>query len=219
MVIGVNRRAVGVFSHRRDAEQALHDLKNSGFPMEKVSIIAKDRDNKEDIAGTQVTEKVGDKSEEGAKVGGISGGTVGGLTGLLIGLGTLAIPGVGPIMLAGGVATALATTVAGAGIGAVAGSLIGGLIGLGIPEERARIYNERVEQGAYLVIIDGTDAELTRVREILHNRGVEDFEVYDARDLNKDQPSVERIKQAETVPMHHPEEPPIIVVDHREKTV
>ncbi|WP_071190162.1 general stress protein [Trichormus sp. NMC-1] len=183
MVIGVHRRAVGVFSHRRDAEQALHELKNSGFAMDRVSIIAKDKDDRDGIAGTQVTEKVGDKSEEGAKVGGISGGTVGGLTGLLIGLGTLAIPGIGPIMLAGGLATALATTLAGAGIGAVAGSLIGGLIGLGIPEERARAYNKRVEEGAYLVIIDGTDAELSRAREILHRRGIEDYEVYDHQNV------------------------------------
>lgn len=180
MVVGVHRRAVGVFSHRRDAEKALNELKHSGFAMDRVSIIAQDADRNEDIAGSPVREKVGDKSDEGATTGAVTGGALGGLTGLLVGLGTLAIPGIGPIMLAGATATTLATTLAGAGIGAVAGGLLGGLIGLGIPEERARGYENRVRQGHYLVIVDGTDAEIAQAEAILRRGGIEDYDVYDA---------------------------------------
>ncbi|BAB72760.1 general stress protein [Anabaena sp. FACHB-709] len=180
MVVGVHRRAVGVFSHRRDAEQALHELKQSGFAMDRISIIAQDADRNEEIAGSPVREKVGDKSDEGAKTGAITGGALGGLGGLLVGLGTLAIPGIGPIMLAGATATTLATTLAGAGIGAVAGGLLGGLIGLGIPEERARGYEDRVRRGHYLVIVDGTDAEIAQAEAILRRRGIEDYDIYDA---------------------------------------
>jgi hypothetical protein len=179
MVVGLNnKRAVGVFSHRRDAETALHELKNSGFSMERVSVIAQDTDSK-NMSGAEVREKVGNKADEGASLGAATGGTLGGLTGLLVGLGTLAIPGVGPVMLAGATATAIATTLAGAGIGAAAGGLFGGLIGLGIPEEEARSYNTRVERGHYLVIIDGTDAEIAHAEKILRNSGIEDFATYD----------------------------------------
>jgi hypothetical protein len=179
MVVGLNnKRAVGVFSHRRDAETALHELKNSGFSMERVSVITQDTDSK-NMSGAEVREKVGNKADEGASLGAATGGTLGGLTGLLVGLGTLAIPGVGPVMLAGATATAIATTLAGAGIGAAAGGLLGGLIGLGIPEEEARSYNTRVERGHYLVIVDGTDAEITRAERILRNSGIEDFAIYD----------------------------------------
>ncbi|WGV23501.1 general stress protein [Halotia branconii] len=197
MVVGVRRRAVGVFSNRTNAEQALHELKNTGFPMDRVSVIARDADKRDDIAGTQVTEKVGDKADEGATAGAVSGGVLGGLTGLLVGLGTLAIPGVGPIMLAGATATALATTLAGAGIGAVAGSLIGALIGLGIPEERARVYNERVERGHYLVMLDGTDAEIVTARAIFSRHGIEEFGVYDYPDSERVTTDV-----AHTAPTH-----------------
>ncbi|PLZ74285.1 general stress protein [Fischerella thermalis] len=179
MVVGVHRRAVGVFSHRRDAEAALHELRDAGFPMDRVSVVVRDTDRNDQIAGAEVTEKVGNKADEGATAGAVSGGVLGGLTGLLVGLGTLAIPGIGPIMLAGAAATTLATTLAGAGIGAVAGGLLGALIGLGIPEERARVYNERVGRGHYLVIIDGTDEEIARAEVILRRRGIEEFEVYD----------------------------------------
>ncbi|MFW9263804.1 histidine kinase [Nostoc sp. CALU 546] len=181
MVVGVHKRAVGVFSNRRDVEHALHELKKVGFDMNRVSVITQDGD-REDIAGAEVSDRVGDKSDEGAKVGAATGGALGGLTGLLVGLGTLAIPGIGPIMLAGAAATTLATTLAGAGIGAVAGSLLGALIGLGIPEERARVYDERVRRGHYLVILDGTDAEILRAEAILHQRGVEEFGIYDHPD-------------------------------------
>ncbi len=185
MVVGVHKRAIGVFSNRPDAERALQELKNSGFPMEKVSIIARDADRKDDIAGTQVQEKVGDLADEGAKVGALSGGALGGLTGLLVGLGTLAIPGIGPIMLAGATATTLVTTLAGAGIGAAAGGLIGALIGLGIPEERARVYHERVQRGDYLVIVDGADSEIARAEEIFRRQGIEEFGIYQhPKDVN-----------------------------------
>ncbi|MEH2043713.1 histidine kinase [Nostoc sp.] len=181
MVVGVNKRAVGVFSHRRDVEKALHELKKVGFDMDRVSVITQDGD-RDDIAGADVSDRVGDKSDDGAKVGAATGGALGGLAGLLVGLGTLAIPGIGPIMLAGAAATTLATTLAGAGIGAVAGSLLGALIGLGIPEERARVYDERVKRGHYLVIIDGTDSEILRAEAILNHQGVEEFGIYDHPD-------------------------------------
>ncbi len=177
MVVGVRKRAVGIFSHRRDAEDALHEMKNSGFAMDRVSVIAQDTD-RDNIAGAEVHEKVGNKADEGASLGAVSGGTLGGLTGLLVGLGTLAIPGIGPVMLAGAAATAIATTLAGAGIGAAAGSLLGGLIGLGIPEEEARSYNSRVERGHYLVIVDGSDAEISAAEAIMRRRGIEDFAIY-----------------------------------------
>ncbi len=179
MVIGVHRRAVGVFPNRRDVEGALHELRDSGFPMDRVSVIKRDSDGNDDIAGAEVRDTVGNKADEGATVGAVSGGALGGLTGLLVGLGTLAIPGLGPIMLAGATATAIATTLAGAGIGAAAGGLLGSLVGLGIPEEEARVYNERVQRGNYLVIIDGTVAEIARAEEILNRRGVEEFAVYE----------------------------------------
>jgi hypothetical protein len=174
------KRSVGVFPHRRDAEHALHELRDSGFPMDRVSVIARDADQKDDIAGTSVSDQPGNKADDGAKVGAISGGALGGLTGLLVGLGTLAIPGVGPILLAGAGATVLATTLAGGAIGAVTGGLVGALIGIGIPEERARVYHDRVARGDYLVMVEGTDEEIARAEAILRHRGIEEYGIYDA---------------------------------------
>lgn len=181
MAIDRKRRAVGVFPTRREAELALHELKNSGFSMEQVSVIARDADRQADIANVEVEDRdrVDNKADDGAKTGAVTGGVLGGMTGLLVGLGALAIPGIGPIMLAGAEATALATTLAGGAIGAAAGGLVGALIGLGIPEDRAHVYNERVTRGDFLVMVYATDAEIARAQTILNRHNIEEFGIYD----------------------------------------
>ena len=180
----INRRAVGIFSSHEEAESALSQLREAGFPMNQVSIIAKDSDrlNQSDQIGDAQVQDLheNNQADKGAATGAATGGTIGGITGLLVGLGTLAIPGIGPIMLAGATATAIATTFAGGAIGAVAGGLVGGLVGLGIPEEQAKVYHDHVVNGGYLVIVDGTDAEILHAEEILKNKGIRDWGVYDA---------------------------------------
>jgi hypothetical protein len=186
MAVGQHKRAVGVFANRHDAETAIAELKSAGFPMHKVTIIAQDADREADVAGVDVTDtnKVGNKADEGAAAGALTGGTLGGITGLLVGLGALAIPGVGPIMVAGELATVLSTTIAGGAIGAATGGLVGALIGLGIPEERAKVYSDRVDRGDYLVIVKGSDEEIARAEAILNHRGIEEYGVYDSRDVD-----------------------------------
>jgi hypothetical protein len=186
MAVGQHKRAVGVFANRHDAETAIAELKSAGFPMHKVTIIAQDADREADVAGVDVTDKnkAGNKADEGATAGALTGGTLGGITGLLVGLGALAIPGVGPIMVAGELATIISTTVAGGAIGAAAGGLVGALIGLGIPEERAKVYSDRVDRGDYLVIVKGTDEEIGRAEAILNHRGIEEYGVYDSREVD-----------------------------------
>lgn len=170
------KRAAGLYYSRDEVEAAVRALKDAGFDMDRVSVIAKDADG---VAGHETTEEVGNKADEGAATGALAGGALGGITGLLVGLGALAIPGIGPILLAGAEATAIATTLAGAGIGAAAGGLAGALIGLGIPEEKAKIYSDRVAAGSFLVMVTGSAAEIARAELIMRQHGVEEFDVYD----------------------------------------
>ena len=188
MVLGQHKRAVGTFSSYQDAETALRELKDSGFSMDRVSVVGNDVDRHTDASGADASNRLQDagrhaahdtEADEGVKKGAVAGGTVGGLTGLLVGLGALAIPGVGPVMLGGAVATALATAISGGAIGAAAGSLVGGLVGLGIPEDRAKVYGDRVSRGDYLVMVDGSDDEIHRAEAILSHRGIQDWGIYD----------------------------------------
>ncbi|MEM7580540.1 MAG: YsnF/AvaK domain-containing protein [Cyanobacteria bacterium P01_A01_bin.80] len=171
------KRAAGLFYSRNEAETAVRGLKDAGFDQDRISVIARDADK---VDGVETTEDVGNKADEGAAAGALTGGALGGITGLLVGLGALAIPGVGPILLAGAEATAIATTLAGGAIGAATGGLVGALIGLGIPEEKAKIYNDRVATGSFLVMVTGTEAEVKRAETIMQRCGVEEFGIYNA---------------------------------------
>ena len=177
-------KAVGVFPSRLKTEIALRELiKKHGFPSERVSVVARHKEQNDinDLDHEVIKE---DRASESALGGGLTGGTLGGITGLLIGLGTLAIPGIGPIMLAGAATTAIATTIAGSAIGAATGTLVGGLVGLGVPKEKAKAYRAKVAEGGYLVIIEGTIDEVQLAEDILRQHGVEDWEVYDAFEKN-----------------------------------
>lgn len=173
------RRAIGVFATRQEAENALVELKNSGFPMGRVSVIAQNADRPDEIAGVDTSDRVTDEADEGAAAGAVTGTALGGAVGLLAGLGFLAIPGLGPLFAAGTIGTTLATTAAGAGIGAASGSLVGALAGLGIAEDRAKVYDRRVSQGGYLVIVDGTAEEIHVAESILNHRGIQEWGIYD----------------------------------------
>jgi hypothetical protein len=178
------RRSVGLFYSRDEAERALRALKDDGFDMNRVNIVAKDANDVTQAAGVNLGDNQDNNAAEGAGAGATSGAVLGGIGGLLVGLGTLAIPGVGPIIVAGEAATTIATTLAGAGIGAAAGGIIGGLVGMGIPEERAKVYSDRVGGGSYLIMVSGSESDISRAEKILHNNGIEEYGVYDAPDIN-----------------------------------
>lgn len=218
MALTAHRRAVGVFSTYAEAERALSELRDSGFPMDRVSVITKDREGKENLANEHLT-KQGNKADEGAAAGAATGGALGTIAGLLVGLGAIAVPGVGPVLLAGATATTLATTLSGAAIGAAAGGLIGALIGLGVPEERARVYNDRVSQGHYLVMVEGSDEEIRMAESALHRQGIQEWGIYDIPHSDRTATTTS-VRDRDTAVPYHDEtvrrDDLVDVVDHRD---
>jgi hypothetical protein len=91
----------------------------------------------------------------------------------LVGIGAIAIPGLGGIFVGGPLAIALgltgaaATTVSGATTGILAGGLVGALVGLGVPEDVAKTYEERVREGAILLAVAGdSENDISNIRNI-----------------------------------------------------
>ncbi|AFY58399.1 hypothetical protein Riv7116_6042 [Rivularia sp. PCC 7116] len=221
MSLGEHKRAVGTFSSRKNIEDALQELKDAGFDMNKASVIARNSDGDGEVGGIETKEQLANKTDEVATTGAVTGGVFAGITGLLVGLGSLAVPGVGAILLAGEIATTLITTVAGASIGAAAGGLLGALVSLGIPEERAKIYNQRIERGDYLLILDGSEASISSAEVIVKNHGIEEFEIYDApnsaandSDYINSAPDTNNIEQ-NPKPIAG-KDSKVVIIDHRE---
>ncbi|HEU5170580.1 MAG TPA: general stress protein [Gemmatimonadales bacterium] len=137
------RTVVALFHDRSDAEEAIRDLKDSGFTKDRIGIAMQDRGEQRGL--TEATEA--SPTAKGAATGALTGGLLGGMLGLL---GSLLIPGLGPIV-AGGV---LESVLVGAGAGAATGGLIGALVGLGVPEEAARHFAAGFREGGILVTVD-----------------------------------------------------------------
>ncbi|MGV2827268.1 general stress protein [Myxosarcina sp. GI1(2024)] len=170
------KHAVGTFTTREDAEYALRELRDAGFDMDRVSVIAKNVEAQENISGADV-KLPSEQAKGGAAAGATTGAATGGLIGLIGGLGVIALPGVGAVAELGVV---LANTLLGSGIGAAGGGLVGALIGWGVPEERAKYFNEMLEQGKYVILVEGTEAEINGAEAILTNRRIQDWSIYAA---------------------------------------
>ena len=170
------KRAVGVIADRSEVELALKELDESGFPLHRVSVIArKGSEELKSIDGTRLHQPLETKVKRGSTTGAIGGGVLGGLYGLILGI----VPGIGHVIFAGTIAHMLAATIAGGALGSSAGGIVGGLIGLGITEERAETYHQQVANGYYLLIIEGTEVEIERAEQILDKYNLEEWDTYD----------------------------------------
>lgn len=161
------RVLLGVFDNRTYAQDAIVDFESIGLNPKDISIMMKDTGEAHDLASSTGANVAG-----GAVSGATTGGIIGGIAGLLIGIGAIAIPGIGGLLVGGPIATALglsgaaASTASGALTGALAGGIVGALIGLGVPEEDARVYEERIQAGAILLAVPTPEEREEEVREV-----------------------------------------------------
>lgn len=159
-----------IATSRPQAERIVDRLTASGFTTPDISVVYPQGPG-QDVGHVKAT-----KAPEGTATGAAAGGVTGGVLGLLAGIGALAIPGVGPLIAAGPIMAALS----GAAVGAAAGGLAGGLIGLGIPEIEAKVYEEKLLKGNYLISVRAASDELEdRAEEIFKQEKAEDISTVD----------------------------------------
>jgi hypothetical protein len=152
---------------RTQAEAIVDDLKSSGFLSSEISVLMPDKGETRDFAHEENT-----KAPEGAVTGGVAGMGTGAILGWLAGIGTLAIPGVGPFIAAGPIMAALG----GAAVGGAAGGVIGALVGMGIPELEAKLYDGKVRGGNILISVHTEKSEQVKTaKEIYKRAGAEDI--------------------------------------------
>lgn len=131
----------GSFGDRDSAERAYASATNRGYTQNDVNLLMSD-DTRKKYFPDRDTE-MGNKAAEGAGTGAMIGGATAGILGAIAAIGTsVALPGLG-IVLAGPLVAGLA----GVGAGGLTGGLIGALIGWGIPEDRAKLYENDVRNG------------------------------------------------------------------------
>lgn len=166
---------VGVFDDRNDAELAARDLRAGGFKDDQIGYAWKDDAGKTHAEGN----KSGELAASGAGTGVVLGGLIGAGAALLI-------PGIGPVISGGILATALAGGVTGAVTGAVAGGVSGALLGLGIPEEEAKYYDQQFRDGRTLITVKADD-KYSNASDIVRRRKGYDYETRNDRPVKDTQ--------------------------------
>ena len=155
---------VGVYDTLGRAEAAVRALDAGQFPVNQISILAKDIQDEKKVHG-YVT--ACDVSASGAK----TGAWVGGIFGLLVGAAFLWVPGVGPMIVAGSLTAALAGGAEGALLGAATGGILSGLAAWGIGKQHILKYEETVKAGKYVVVAHGSPEQVARAEDILKGTG------------------------------------------------
>ncbi|MGI8542663.1 MAG: hypothetical protein ACR2MD_04210, partial [Aridibacter sp.] len=141
-----NRMLSGLFRDKDSADRTYSTLRDRGYTDDDINILSTDETRDSWFADADDTE-LGSKALEGTGVGSAVGGTLGAIIGGIAAIGSnLILPGVGLV-----VAGPLAAALAGAGAGGLTGGLVGALIGSGIPEERAKLYEEGIKDGGMVV--------------------------------------------------------------------
>ena len=158
-----NRMVTGLFRDRDSAERAYGSLSTRGYSKDDVNLLMSDETRKTHFSSDNASDTdLGSKALEGAGAGAAIGGTTGAVLAAIAAIGTSVIlPGLGLV-----VAGPLAAALAGAGAGGATGGLIGALIGSGIPEDRAKVYDDGVRNGG---IVMGVNARSDEDAEYFEN--------------------------------------------------
>lgn len=159
-----NKMLSGLFSDRESAEKAYSSVRDRGYSDDEINVLMSDR-TRDDWYGDYEVESddelANSKALEGTGVGSAVGGTLGAIIAGIAAIGTnVVLPGLG-LVVAGPVAAAFA----GAGAGGLTGGLVGALIGSGIPEDRAKQYEEGVRNGGVVFGVTPRNEEDARYFE------------------------------------------------------
>jgi hypothetical protein len=147
---------IGVYDNVEAAEAAIKRLADSGFAMDRVSIIGQNLMSTTQLNGFVTT---GDVAKTGATVG----AWVGGLFGLLAGAAVLFVPGAGPLVVLG----PLASGVVGAAEGAAWTGIVGAIVGHFVSKKHIPKFTQHLQAGKFVVVVEGARDELERARQLL----------------------------------------------------
>jgi uncharacterized membrane protein len=151
---------IGVYETHDKAISAIEELKKSGYPASRISIVGK---------ADLIDNHIHIKSNNTVEIAETSVGIAAGLAlGILTGVGIFAIPGFGFLYGAG----ALIGAFAGVDAGIIAGGAVAIFTSMGVDGTNAIVYEKHLNEGRFLVFAEGDDKELEQAQQILHTQGL-----------------------------------------------
>ena len=150
------KSVVGVYESHDNAVDAVKQLQSAGFNTNQVSLLGK-----ADIINNHIHVKSKHTAESAEVSMGVAAGAV---LGILTGVGIFAIPGLGFLYGAG----ALVGAFAGVDAGLLGGGLLAIFTSMGMNKVIATRYEKHLNEGKYIVFVQGSEADLKKAQDVLH---------------------------------------------------
>ncbi|NMG06743.1 ChaB family protein [Brasilonema sp. UFV-L1] len=145
------RTISAAFKEQKQVDDVIRRLLDRGVSRDHISVMGRNFQSETRIAGF-ITKR--DVILGGLRTGAIFGSLFGSFLSLLTGVGVLFIPFVGPIVAAGPIGAVLLGAASGAIAGSAGAGLVSVLTTLGMPEDKAAVYQTRLQAGEYLVMAE-----------------------------------------------------------------
>jgi hypothetical protein len=158
--VAAQNATVAVLDSHRQVEESVQRLRQSGFDLSKLSVVAKDR-----RVGEQVVAQYGAGGQ--ARYWGEFGPFWTGMWASLSGWACFVIPGAGPILVAGPLGGWMVGVLEYQAVFGGLSALGAALYGLGIPKDAVLRYEAAVRMDKLLLVAHGAVDEVEKAREIL----------------------------------------------------
>ncbi|HEY9849386.1 MAG TPA: ChaB family protein [Leptolyngbyaceae cyanobacterium] len=165
------RTISAVFKEEEQINDVVRRLLDRNIPQDHISVMGKNFKSTTRIAGF-ISKK--DVILGGLRTGGIFGSLFGSVLALLTGIGALWIPFVGWVVAAGPLGAVLLGAAGGAIAGASGAGLVSALVTLGMPEDKATVYQTRLEAGEFLVMVEVPADKSGEIQLLLQSAGGEE---------------------------------------------
>lgn len=170
------RTISAVYKEQDQIDNAIRRLLDRGVPQDHISVMGKNFQSNTRIAGF-ISKK--DVILGGLRTGAIFGSLFGSFLSLLTGVGVLFVPFVGPVVAAGPLGAVLLGAASGAIAGSAGAGLVSALVALGMPQEKAAIYQTRLEAGEFLVMAEVPADKSGEIQLLLESAGGEEVAVHE----------------------------------------
>lgn len=175
-VYQAERTISAVLKEQQQIDQAIRRLLDRGVPRDHISVMGRNFQSETRISGF-ITKR--DVILGGLRTGAIFGSLFGSFLSLLTGVGVLFIPFVGPIVAAGPISALLLGAASGAIAGSAGAGLVSALTAWGMPEDKAAIYQTRLQAGEFLLMTEVPGDRVGEFQLLLESIGAEEIHTTD----------------------------------------
>jgi cation transport regulator ChaB len=165
-----------VFKEESQINDVIKRLLDRGVSRDHISVMGRNFQSQTRIAGF-ITKK--DVILGGLRSGAIFGSLFGSLLSLLTGVGVLFIPFIGSVVAAGPISAILLGAATGALAGSAGAGLASALATLGMPEDKATIYETRLKAGEFLVMAEVPADRSGEYQLLIESAGGEEIYISD----------------------------------------